>query len=174
MSRTLIKLYWNYEGKKQVLSFSVPNDTCRVKVDDMYNNGYGLIEIWGCSFKQITVKGMISDIQYGRKEEPDMPVDCKLYQRRKIPQYYSSYKDDGCIGSIMYREGCDVIIEPVSGWCGRSEFPSFTRVVIERRGSYGAKKECDFEISDETKIAGFDTESGLFCSLKNKRSFEDF
>ena len=174
MSRTLIKLYWNYEGKKQMLSFGVPNDTCRVKVDDMYNNGYGLIEIWGCSFKEITVKGTISDIQFGRKEEPDMSVDCKLYQRRKISQYYSSYKDDGCIGSIMYREGCDAIIEPVSGWCGRDEFPSFTRVVIERRGSYGAKKECDFEISDETKIAGFDTEFGLFCSLKNKRSFNDF
>lgn len=172
MSRTLIKLYWNYRGKKQMLSFSVPNDTCRVKVDDMYNNGYGLIEIWGCSFKQITVKGTISD--FDQKGEPDMSVDCKLYQRRKIFQYYSSYKDDGCIGSIMYREGCDVIIEPVSGWCGRNGFPSFTRVVIERRGSYGAKKECDFEISDETKIAGFDTESGLFCSLRNKRSFEDF
>lgn len=170
MASTLIKVYWDYQGAEQVLSFKIPNDTCRVKLDDMYNNLYGLIQIWGCRFKDITVKGVITNNRYD--SEFDEFIYDKLFRKRKICQYYSTHKEDGCIGGIMQRDGCDAIIEPTSGWCGRStEFPSFTRVVVERRGKYGVKKECDFEITDETRIAGFDTESGLFCSLRHRKPF---
>lgn len=174
MASTYVKFYWDLKEGNGNITFRIPNDKCRIVLDDLYNNLYGLIMIWGCKFSDVTVKGNYVDIedifdkksrvfklQYERKSVRD-----KLCRAKYIHRYYSTYLRDGCIGDIMRKNNCDVIIEPCSGRAGSTEFPSFSRIVIERRGSYGVKKVCDIKITDETRISGFDTESGEFCSLK--------
>lgn len=147
-------------------------DPERIKFSDLRRDHcYGLFMIWGVPKREVSLKvkfpgiGMIGRRTSWEERERIEKLVKEQFDDDILYYMYKASEDlrDGCIGGIMYREGCSYISEPVSNenW---EQGERIVKLIIEKRDANGVTKILDLDF-DSTVMDGYDTETGVITVL---------
>lgn len=147
-------------------------DPTRIKFSDLKRDQcYGLFMIWGVPKREVSLKikfpgiGMIGRHTSWEERERIEKLVKKQFGDDIAYYMYKASEDlrSGCIGGIMYAEGCSYISEPVNNesW---DQGERIVKLIIEKRDINGVTKILDLDF-DSTVMDGYDTKTGVITVL---------